>query len=78
MPNRNEKRDLNWVFQLMPRKSTSREVLHEIFELQVDLRPDRLAVVFDFETATYREIDQRANRLAHYLRRRGVGRPKGL
>ncbi|HWQ35153.1 MAG TPA: amino acid adenylation domain-containing protein [Blastocatellia bacterium] len=40
---------------------------------QAARRPDALAVVFGNEHLTYRELDQRSNRLANYLRRRGVG-----
>ena len=47
--------------------------LHEIFAEQAARSPDAPAVTFEGETRTYRELDQRANRLAHHLRRRGVG-----
>jgi amino acid adenylation domain-containing protein len=40
---------------------------HELFETQVVSSPDRVAVVCDGETLTYRQLNQRANQLAHYL-----------
>jgi amino acid adenylation domain-containing protein len=43
------------------------------FETQVDRDPDGVAVAFESQTVGYRELDQRANRLAHRLRRLGVG-----
>ena len=45
-----------------------------LFEAQVERDPDAIAVVFGRESLTYRELDVRANRLAHHLRERGVGR----
>ena len=47
--------------------------LHQLFEAQVDRTPDAIAVVFADEALTYRELNQRANQLAHYLSGVGVG-----
>ena len=47
--------------------------LHYLFEEQVESTPDAVAVVFEAQLLTYRELNKRANRLAHYLRRLGVG-----
>src|SRR5882724_2509290 len=49
------------------------ECLHELFEGQVERRPEGVAVVFGKEEVSYGELNRRANQLAHYLRRRGVG-----
>jgi amino acid adenylation domain-containing protein len=46
--------------------------IHEIFEAQADRTPDKLAVVLGSQRLTYRELDQRANQLAHFLRNEGV------
>src|SRR5262249_26676221 len=47
--------------------------IHELFEEQVERTPDAIAVVYEDEQLTYRELNQRANRLAHYLQTMGVG-----
>ncbi|HSF40964.1 MAG TPA: amino acid adenylation domain-containing protein [Thermoanaerobaculia bacterium] len=47
--------------------------LEERFEAQVRRSPDAVAVTFEDERLTYREMNARANRLAWYLRRLGVG-----
>jgi amino acid adenylation domain-containing protein len=47
--------------------------LHKLFEAQVDHCPDAIAVVFDDEQLTYRELNRRTNLLAHYLQATGVG-----
>lgn len=46
-----------------------------IFERQAAQSPDAVACVFaGQESLTYAELNQRANQLAHHLRKRGVGR----
>jgi amino acid adenylation domain-containing protein len=47
--------------------------LHQLVERQVEQTPDSVALVFEGETLTYAELNQRANQLAHYLQRLGVG-----
>ena len=46
--------------------------LADLFEHAVDLFPERLAVACGDREVTYRELEERANRLAHYLASVGV------
>jgi len=46
--------------------------LHQLFERQVDLAPDRVALVYEGKSLSYAELDRRANQLAHRLLRLGV------
>jgi amino acid adenylation domain-containing protein/non-ribosomal peptide synthase protein (TIGR01720 family) len=47
--------------------------IHELFEEQVERSPDAIAVVFEGEQLTYKELNQRANQLVGHLQRLGVG-----
>ncbi|HEX8906783.1 MAG TPA: condensation domain-containing protein, partial [Longimicrobiaceae bacterium] len=47
--------------------------VHELFEAQARERPEAVALVWGEAELTYRELDARANRLAHHLAGLGVG-----
>ena len=47
--------------------------VYELFEAQVEKSPAAVAVVFENEQLTYQELNRRANQLAHYLQKQGVG-----
>ena len=49
------------------------ECVHSLFEVQVARTPNAVAVTYDNQALSYQELNQRANRLAHYLRKLGVG-----
>ncbi|WP_333288377.1 amino acid adenylation domain-containing protein [Microcoleus sp. MON1_C5] len=51
--------------------------IHQLFESQVERTPDAVAVVFEGQKLTYRELNVKANQLANYLRSLGV-RPEVL
>ncbi|MCQ2515227.1 MAG: AMP-binding protein, partial [Ruminococcus sp.] len=44
----------------------------EMFEEQVTRTPDNIAVIFEEESITYRELNERANVIAHRLRTEGI------
>ena len=46
--------------------------IHQLLERQVERTPDAVAVIFGNQQLTYRELNQRANQLAHYLQKLGV------
>ncbi|MBD2345780.1 non-ribosomal peptide synthetase [Anabaena subtropica] len=46
--------------------------IHQLFEAQVKKTPNAVAVVFEHQQLTYRELNDRANQLAHYLQELGV------
>ncbi|WP_445304857.1 amino acid adenylation domain-containing protein [Microcoleus sp. Pol17C2] len=51
---------------------SSDRCIHQLFEAQVERTPDAIAVVFEDQKLTYRELNERANQLAHYLQHLGV------
>jgi amino acid adenylation domain-containing protein len=50
---------------------------HELFEVQAQRTPNASAVQHKDRTLSYRELNERANQLGHFLRTRGVG-PESL
>ncbi|MGF7218771.1 amino acid adenylation domain-containing protein [Spirosoma lacussanchae] len=48
------------------------KTLIDLFVEQVARTPDYVAVVYEGEVLTYRELDKQANQLAHYLLKKGV------
>ncbi len=49
------------------------ECVHRLFEQQVERTPDAVAISYEGEQLTYRELNERANQLAHHLIGLGVG-----
>ncbi|MCQ6536387.1 amino acid adenylation domain-containing protein [Bacillus mycoides] len=47
--------------------------IHELFEQQAMIYPNSIAVTYEKGKVTYRELNERANQLAHYLQKKGVG-----
>lgn len=46
--------------------------IHQLFEEQVESTPDNIALVLDNQELTYRELNNKANQLAHYLLKKGI------
>ncbi|OKH20883.1 hypothetical protein NIES593_17295 [Hydrococcus rivularis NIES-593] len=51
---------------------SKKQCIHILFEQQVKQTPDEIAVIFESEQITYRELNNKANQLAHYLQTLGV------
>ena len=59
-------------FNDVPAEKPSDSLIHEQFEACVAANPDATAVVFESQSLSYAELNERANRLAHYLVAQGV------
>src|SRR6185503_101714 len=68
-----ERQELLRRAQPDPREFASQKCIHQLFEEQVERRAAATALVFEEQSVSYAELNRRANQLAHYLRRRGVG-----
>ena len=68
-----EKRQALFSWNNTQRKFQRNESLSELFERQAQLWPEAVAVVCGSEQLRYGELEQRANQLAHYLRKQGAG-----
>jgi amino acid adenylation domain-containing protein/non-ribosomal peptide synthase protein (TIGR01720 family) len=50
----------------------SKLCIHQLFEAQAQKTPDKIAVVFESQQFTYKELNEKANQLAYYLQSVGV------
>ena len=55
------------------RSYSSDSCLHHLFEAQAKRTPDAVAVLFEETQLSYRELNRRANQVAHVLKQHGVG-----
>ncbi len=53
--------------------ATKVNIVHQLFEAQVERTPNAVALVLDEQQLTYQQLNSRANQLAHLLQRLGVG-----
>lgn len=54
-------------------KYPANKCIHRLFEEQVTRGPNAIALLFDNRQLTYKELDTKANQLAHHLQNLGVG-----
>ncbi|TCW37424.1 gramicidin S synthase 2 [Laceyella sacchari] len=69
-----EKQQVLTAFNQTDANYPTAQTIHQRFAEQVARTPDNIAVVFEEERLTYRELEDRANQLAVMLRERGVNR----
>ena len=77
----NEKLQLTTGFNQTICSYPAEKTLHQLFEEQVALHPDSIAVEYENVQMTFQELNDRSNRLAHFLRQNyaiGVGDFVGL
>ena len=75
-PARRTERDIVEGFNDSRADYPREQCVHSLIEEQTRATPDAVALTFDGATVSYRDLDQRANRLAHHLRAR-IGSPGG-
>ncbi len=68
-----ERRQLLFAFNDTRAEFPGDECLHGLFEQQAARSPEATALVFRQQRRSYRELNAEANRLAHHLRKNGVG-----
>lgn len=68
-----EKRRVLYEFNDTKADFPREKILPQLFEEQAERTPDNVAVVYEQTQLSYRELNERANRLAHLLQARGVG-----
>ncbi len=61
------------ITSLIDSRALPGRCFHELFEQQAERTPEAEAVVYRNQRLTYRELDQRGNQVAHFLRASGVG-----
>ena len=55
------------------RQQSTHPTIDILFEQQAKKTPDKIALVCNHETITYRALNKKANQLAHYLKSIGIG-----
>ncbi|MCZ8518252.1 MULTISPECIES: non-ribosomal peptide synthetase [Paenibacillus] len=67
-----EKEQLLYGFHAVQAEYPREKTLHRLFEEQAERSPEAAAVVYEDRQLTYRELNERANRVARTLRKAGV------
>ena len=68
----NEREKLLYQFNATEIEYPKNKTIYQFFEQQVKMTPDNVAIYFNNNELTYRELNERANQLARYLALKGV------
>ena len=69
----NERQQVIELFNAMRAAYPQYKPIHALFEEQVERTPEAVAVVYNGQSLTYTQLNDRGNQLARYLRSKGVG-----
>jgi non-ribosomal peptide synthetase component F/acyl carrier protein len=67
-----EKKQLLYEFNDTETQYPEDKMLYQLFEEQVEKTPGEIALIFEKQPLTYRELNERSNQLARLLRSRGI------
>lgn len=56
------------------REFPDKACIHELFEAQVQIAPDKIALIFEDQSLTYAQLNMKANQIAHFLHGKGIRR----
>lgn len=70
----NEKQKLLYDFNQTNLEYDKTQTIHSLIEKQVKENPDKIAIICKDKKITYKELNYKANQIAHYLREAGVER----
>ena len=69
-----EKQKVLYEFNNTHTEYAKDKCIHELFEEQAEKTPEKVAVIAGDKTLTYKELNEEANRVAHSLMEKGVGK----
>jgi len=76
MLTKQEQHQLLWEWNNTVVEYPDHKYIHQVFEEQVERSPDAVAIVFERQQLTYRQLNAKANQLAHFLQKLGVGKER--
>lgn len=50
------------------------KTIHQLFEKQVEINPNKVAIVFEDKNLTYKQLNEKSNQLANYISSVGIGK----